>query len=236
MSDWAPKRFWTSTNTTPVENGFGVLLDNRPVRTPAKAILYLPSLKLAEHVAREFDAQEEKIDPTTMPYTRTANAAIDKVAQQHAEVASMLADYGDSDLLCYRADGPNALVARQAKEWDPLLDWAAQELGAKLETRTGVMHTAQSAEALSALRARVLGMTNFELAAFHDLVSISGSLIIGFAAALSHRSAEDLWAVSRLDEIWQAEQWGEDEEAEQMALHKKAAFLHAQAFMHQIHA
>lgn len=236
MSEWAPKRFWKTTDTVSVDDGFGVVLDGRRVRTPAKALLAVPSQKLAERIATEFDAQDDRIDPTTMPFTRTANAAIDKVAIQHAEVADMLADYGDSDLLCYRADAPDELVARQAQNWDPLLAWAEQSLGAKLEPRTGVMHSPQSPDALKVLRARVHGLTPFELAAFHDLVSISGSLIIGFAAALSHRPAEELWSVSRVDEIWQEEQWGEDEEAQAMAAHKKAAFLDADAFMRLIRA
>lgn len=231
MSDWAPKRFWKEAKTTQTEQGFGVLLDGRPVRTPAKAVLYVPTQALAAEIAREFDAQVEKINPMTMPFTRTANAAIDKVAAQHAEVADMLSDYGDSDLLCYRADAPDELVARQTQQWDLLLDWAADTLGAQLRTRTGVIHVAQDAEALSVLRARVHTMTEFELAAFHDLVSISGSLIIGFAAKLGAHPADHLWTVSRLDEIWLEEQWGTDDEAQEMAALKKAAFLHAELFM-----
>ena len=236
MSDWKAKRFWTAAAVVPAQGGFTVELDGRPVRTPAKRALVMPTQAMADLVAAEWDAQDGVIDPHSMPATKTANAAVDKVAVQNAEVAEMLAAYGDSELLCYRADAPEELVARQAAVWDPMLDWAAQTLGARLAPRTGVIHAPQDGAALQVLSLRTHQLNAFELAAFHDLVSISGSLIIGFAAALSHRSAEDLWAVSRLDEIWQAEQWGEDEEAEQMALHKKAAFLHAEAFMHQIHA
>lgn len=196
----------------------------------------MPSQKLAEQIATEFAAQDVRIDPMTMPYTRTANAAVDKVSVQHSEVSDMLAGYGDSDLLCYRADSPDALVARQSEQWDPLLAWAEQTLGAKLEPRTGVMHRPQSPEALIALRTRAHDLTDFELTAFHDLVSISGSLIIGFAAALSYRPIEELWAISRLDEIWQEEQWGADDEAQEMANFKKAAFVHAHTFMHMIYA
>ncbi|SHG84807.1 ATP12 family chaperone protein [Marivita hallyeonensis] len=234
MSEWAPKRFWKTTETTQVEGGFGILLDGRPVRTPAKAALYVPSAALASKIAIEFDAQEDRIDPTTMPFTRTANAAVDKVMLQHAEVADMLADYGDSDLLCYRADAPEELVERQNAQWDPLLDWAADALDARLETRTGVIHAAQDQAILSRLRERVHALSAFELAAFHDLVSISGSLVIGFAAKMQHRNPEELWTISRLDEIWQEDQWGEDEEAAEMALVKKDAFLHAADFMRLI--
>lgn len=235
MSEWAPKRFWKSADTQATENGFGILLDGRPVRTPAKAVLTVPSLAIAQSIAAEFDAQEDRIDPRTMPFTRTANAAVDKVAIQHAEVADMLADYGDSDLLCYRAEAPDDLVARQSTSWDPLLDWADSALGARLETRVGVMHASQDPTALSKLRQNVHEMNNFELAAFHDLVAISGSLVIGFAAKAEFMPAEELWLTSRVDEIWQQEQWGEDEEATEMAQHKKAAFLHASDFLRLLH-
>lgn len=234
MSEWAPKRFWTDAKTTQTEDGYGILLDGRPVRTPAKALLRVPSPQIAEGIAAEFAAQQDRIDPTTMPFTRTANAAIDKVSVQHAEVADMIAEYGDSDLLCYRADAPDELVARQETEWTPLLDWAAETLNARLEPRVGVMHEPQDATALSELRRRVHDLNVFQLTAFHDLVSISGSLVIGFAAKAGVYQAEDLWTISQLDEIWQAEQWGTDEEAQEMALRKKAAFLHADLFLRLI--
>lgn len=234
MSEWAPKRFWKTTETTRTEDGHGILLDGRPVRTPAKAVLYVPSAELAAEIATEFDAQQDRIDPATMPFTCTANSAVDKVAVQHAEVADMLAAYGDSDLLCYRADAPEELVARQAEHWDPLLAWAAETLGAPLETRMGVIHEAQDPAVLASLRNRVHAMTAFELAAFHDLVSISGSLIIGFAAKLQAMPAEAMWDMSRLDETWQEEQWGVDEEAQELAAFKKAAFLHADRFLRLI--
>lgn len=234
MSEWAPKRFWKTATTTQTENGFGVLLDGRPVRTPAKTILQVPTEQLAKLIAAEFDAQEGRVDPKTMPVTRTANSAIDKVSLQHREVADMLADYGDSDLLCYRADAPEELVARQSAQWDPLLDWAADTLGVRLAPRVGVIHQAQDPAGLASLRARVHDMNAFELAAFHDLVAISGSLIIGFAARLRAKPAEELWSIARLDEIWQEEQWGVDEEAQEAADFKMAAFLHADRFMRLI--
>lgn len=234
MSEWAPKRFWKTSVTTPTETGFGVLLDGRPVRTPAKALLSVPTQALADRIAAEFDAQEDRIDPTTMPFTRTANSALDKVAVQRSEVADLLADYGDSDLLCYRADAPDDLIARQAAQWDPLLDWAAETLNARLHPRVGVIHEPQDAAALAELHRRVHDLTDFELAAFHDLVSISGSLVIGFAARAGAWPAEELWSISRLDEMWQQEQWGADEEAQETAEHKRSAFLHADLFMRLI--
>ena len=123
MSDWAPKRFWTETRADACDGGYPVYLDPRTVRTPAKAAFVVPSRALAEAIAVEWDAQADKIDPSTMPMTRTANSAIDKVTAQREEVAEMLAAYGDSDLLCYRADHPLELQLRQAASWDPLLGW-----------------------------------------------------------------------------------------------------------------
>ncbi|MFD2738060.1 ATP12 family chaperone protein [Sulfitobacter aestuarii] len=227
MSEWKAKRFWTNASIVAREGGFGVELDGRTVRTPGKRPLTLPTQAMAAAVAAEWQAQEKAIDPTTMPVTRTANAAIDKVAVQHDEVADMLAAYGDADLLCYRAEAPAELVARQAELWDPLLDWARDALGAELAIRTGVIHAPQDAATLARLQQKVRQMSDFELAAFYDLVSLSGSLIIGFAAAEGAREAEDLWDISRLDEAWQAEQWGQDDDAEAVAALKKQSFLHA---------
>ncbi len=230
MSEWQTKRFWTDTRVVPDESGFGVELDGRRLKTPAKATLIMPTRHMAEAVATEWDAQIETIDPGTMPVTQSANSALDKVRHQHAEVAGMLAAYGDTDLLCYRAEGPQELVTRQAEQWDPVLDWADDALGARLVPRTGIMHEAQDARALAALEAQVHALTPFELAAFHDLVSLSGSLILGFAAALDWRPADAIWDLSRLDESWQEEQWGVDEEASANAEQKRRAFHHAKRF------
>ncbi|WP_298844957.1 ATP12 family chaperone protein [uncultured Roseobacter sp.] len=227
MSEWKAKRFWTFAEIVQQPDGFGVLLDARPVKTPAKQTLTVPTAAMAQAIADEWNAQQEQIDPRSMPFTRTANAAVDKVAVQHAEVAQMLAGYGDSDLLCYRAERPQSLVDRQNELWDPWLDWAADALGARLIPRSGVMHAAQAPEALAQLSSRVYGLTPFELAAFHDLVSLSGSLILGFGAAYGHRPAEEIWDISRLDENWQAEEWGKDDEAEAVAQIKRMDFLHA---------
>lgn len=230
MSGWAPKRFWKEARAAEAGAGWTVTLDGRPVRTPAKAAFEVPTRALAEACAAEWAAQGEVVRPETMPLTRTANSAIDKVRVQHAEVAALVAAYGETDLLCYRAAGPEALVARQAAAWDPLLDWAAAALGARLTPVAGVMHQPQDPEALARLAAATVALDAFELAAFHDLVALSGSLVIGFAAATGARGAEELWADSRIDETWQAEQWGEDEEAAAHAVLKRQAFLDAAHF------
>lgn len=230
MSEWAPKRFWKVTDVVADGDGFGVTLDGRPVRTPAKRPLRVPTQTMAQAIAAEWDAQAEKVDPRTMPVTRGANAAIDKVALQKAEVADMLAAYGDSDLLCYRAVEPEALVARQAEAWDPLIDWAAAEFGSRLKVYSGVMHAPQDPAAVARLSAFVHGFTHFELAGFHDLVALSGSLVIGLAATRDFESADRLWTVSRIDEDWQAEQWGVDEQAAETAEIKRQSFVQAKLF------
>ncbi|SLN58890.1 ATP12 chaperone protein [Roseivivax jejudonensis] len=231
MSEWAAKRFWTDATVASEADGHTVRLDGRPVKTPAKAPLVVPTAAMAAAIADEWQAQGDKIDPLSMPVTRGANAAIDRVRPQHADVADMLAEYGDADLLCYRADGPEGLVERQAAAWDPLLDWAAQTLGARLEPRTGIMHAGQDAHALSQLRGAVHALDAFELTAFHDLVSLTGSLVIGFAAERGAHAPETLWAASRIDETWQAELWGEDEEAAAAEDHKRGAFMDAVRFL-----
>jgi chaperone required for assembly of F1-ATPase len=230
MSEWKAKRFWKEAGVVEEEDGFGVRLDGRAVRTPAKAALIVPTPALAEAIAAEWDAQEGKIDPGTMPFTRSANAAIDKVARQTSEVAEMLAAYGDSDLICYRASGPVELIEKQAEAWNPLLDWTESVLSVKLLVVEGVVHAPQDAAALARLRAHVDALDTWALTAFHDLVSLSGSLVIGFAALDGFYPAETLWNLSRVDETWQAEQWGSDEEAEEMAARKQSDFIHAKRF------
>jgi chaperone required for assembly of F1-ATPase len=230
MSAWAAKRFWTDAIAEPCDGGFTVRLDTKSVRTPLKAPLVMPTLAMARAIAAEWQAQTGKIDPATMPCTRAANSAIDKVAPQYDEVVAMLAAYGGTDLLCYRATGPEALIARQAEAWGPLLDWAAQALDAPLQATAGVMHIPQPDLSLAALQAQVARLTPFQLAAFHDLVAISGSLVLALAVIHHRLTAAQAWTLSRIDEDWQAELWGEDEEATAMAALKRAAFLQADRF------
>lgn len=230
MSDWQPKRFWKQAQVEACEGGFTVRLDGRAVRTPAKAALTLPTQALAEAIAQEWDAQEKLIDPRTMPVTRGANAAIDKVSTQRVEVIDLLSEYGDSDLLCYRAAGPEGLIKRQAEGWDPMLDWAAETLGARLSVGEGVMHVVQKPDALAKLANEVAAFDDFALAGVHDLISLSGSLVLALAVTRKAIAPEEAWALSRIDEDWQAEQWGADKEATAAALTKKVAFLDAERF------
>lgn len=230
MTGWVAKRFWSDVAVVPEGDGFAVVLDERPVRTPLKARLAVPTRGFAEEVAREWAAQEGEIRPVTMPATRLANAAIDKVSAQRDEVVTMLAGYGATDLLCYRAEGPSTLVERQRMGWDPLLAWSAEALGADLATGSGVMPVQQREADLRRLREPIEAMDDFALAAFHDLVALSGSLVLAHAVAQGRLSAEEAWRLSRLDEDFQIEEWGEDEEAAEAAAHRRQAFLDAARF------
>jgi chaperone required for assembly of F1-ATPase len=230
MSVWSARRFWKEATVHPTDGGFAVRLDTRPVRTPLKAPLVLPTEGLAQAVAAEWQAQEGTVNPATMPFTRTANSAIDTVAPQFEAVASMLAAYGETDLLCYRATGPAALIDRQAAAWDPLLDWSASALQAPLRATSGVMHIDQPDTSLATLGVAVRALSPFQLAAFHDLVAISGSLVLALAVTRGRLTADQAWTLSRIDEDWQIEEWGADEEAAEIAALKHAALLQADRF------
>ncbi|WP_371171230.1 ATP12 family chaperone protein [Aliiroseovarius sp. 2305UL8-7] len=231
MSNWAPKRFWTEAKAIQVDGGHTVQLDGRSIKTPAKTLLKVPTAALAQAIAAEWDAQVDEVDPATMPVTRMANSALDKVAHQFSEVAEMLAAYGDSDLLCYRATHPDALIARQAEHWDPLLEWAADTYGARLVPVAGIMHQPQDSEAVARLSEQVYSLNHFEIAAFHDLVAISGSLVLALSVTANRLSIDEAWSLSRLDEEWQIEQWGEDEEASELAQKKRLDIVNAAWFL-----
>jgi chaperone required for assembly of F1-ATPase len=230
MTGWKSKRFWTQVGVAEGPDGWHVVLDSRPVRTPAKAPMDLPTEAMARAVAAEWAAQEGEIDPLSMPVTRSANSAIDRVAPHHADVAAMLAAYAETDLLCHRAETPETLARRQAEAWDPLLDWAAEAFGARLLPTAGVLPVAQPPASLEALSRAVRGLEAFRLAALHDLVTLSGSLILGLAVARGRIDTDAAWSVSRIDESWQMEQWGEDEEAMAAAGHHLRQFRHAARF------
>lgn len=231
MSGWKAKRFWTGAEALRGAEGWEVRLDGRPLQTPGKVPLILPTRPLAEAVAAEWHSVEGIVDPARMPLTRAANAALDKVAPRRAEVAAMLAAYGETDLLCHRAEGPAGLAARQAEAWDPLLAWAAEALEAPLDVTTGLLPVPQPAASLERLRGRIDALDPFQLTAFHDLVTLTGSLLLGFAAISGKGTADSLWKASRIDEDWQAETWGADPEAVLAAAAKRADFMQALRFL-----
>lgn len=230
MSEWKARRFWKDATVERDGTEYTVHLDGRQVKTPGKLPLVVPTKALADAITREWAVQDESVDPRTMPVTRSANAAIDKVTPQMTEVVQLLADYADADLTCYRVAEPAELVARQSAAWDPLLDWTEHEFGARLIPVQGVMHAPQAQAVLQRLTVPLHAMSAFELTGFHDLVSLSGSFVIGLAAAHRHVSVDVLWGLSRIDEVWQQEQWGVDVEAAAMAKNKNTAFLEARDF------
>lgn len=230
MTEWKRKRFWTRVETVETEDGFAIMLDDRPIRTPAKDGLHVPTRDLAQAIAEEWAAQEGEVDPETMPLTRLANSALDKVARQHRAVAEMIADYGANDLLCYRAEGPAELVERQAEQWGALLRWSEDALGLRLEVQTGLMPIGQPEQSRDEIRRLTAALGPFDLTALHELVTISGSWVIGYAALSEACPIDDLWRAALVDELWQEEQWGRDEEAIEARNARRAAFETAHRF------
>lgn len=209
------KRFWTEARA---EAG-DVLLDGRPVRTPRRNALRLPTSKLAEAIADEWNAVGDELDPRALPLTGLANAAIDIVAADHAGFAATLARYGETDLLAYRAETPAPLIERQAAEWDPVLRWARDRYDVHVELVSGIMHRAQPEATVARLSEAVAARSDFELAALSPIVTIGGSLIVGLALVERAFDAERLWSAVSLDELWQEELWGADD----LALHARSA-------------
>jgi chaperone required for assembly of F1-ATPase len=237
VTGWAPRRrFWRAAHVRPEGEGFAVDLDARALTTPAGRRLVVPAEPLARAVADEWDALEAEIDPRRLPLTRAVNAAIDRVAAQREAVIDAIAEYGGTDLLCYRAAEPAGLAARQARGWDPWLAWGARALGAPLVAVMGVMHEPQPAPSLAALRAAVAEEDAFGLTALHELVALSGSLVLGLAVARGALDAAEAWELSRIDEAWQAEHWGLDPEAEAAATRRREDFLRASAMIAMLRA
>lgn len=207
------KRFYTEAAAAETDGGWGIALDGKAVRTPARAELVLPVEDLAFAIAAEWNGQAEEIDPRAMPLTGLANAAIDRIAPDPAPVAAELARYGETDLLCYRADSPAELQQRQIAAWDPLLDWAARRYDIGFETTTDIVHRPQPEATVSRLRSAVGALDPFRLAALSPLVTISGSLVAALSLIEDEAEEDTVWEAITLDEAWQQSQWGEDEEA-----------------------
>jgi chaperone required for assembly of F1-ATPase len=213
------KRFWDSAEVGPDPGGFRVLLDGRVVRLPGGTPLLLPRRSLAEAIAAEWNAagggKGGKLDWADVPLTRLAGTAQERVAPDPEPVVRQIARYGEADLLCYRAGGPEALVQRQREQWQPWLEWAAREYGAELRVTTGVMHVVQDPQALAALAGAVAAQAPAALAALGVAVPALGSLVLGLAMAAVHLDAGTAFALASLDESFQAELWGRDTAAEE---------------------
>jgi len=209
-----PKRFYKSVSVEAEGDAFGVRLDGKPVRTPGKALLALPNEATATLVAAEFEAQDKVIDPVSMPTLRLVNTAIDGVAADPQAVLEDILRFASSDLLCYRADGPQGLVERQNEHWDPVLDWARGDLGARFNLAEGVVHVEQPRESIAVLGAHLARRADpMRLAALHVMTSITGSALLALAVEAGALDMEAAWLAAHVDEDWQAEQWGQDAEA-----------------------
>jgi len=212
------RRFYARGEVAEGEGGFAVLLDGLPVKTPARRALAAPTRALAEALAAEWEAQRDVVDPAKMPLTRLANSIIDGVADAPAAVAAEAEKYLASDLVCYRAEGPDGLVARQAGAWDPVIAWAREALGARFVVAAGMVFVVQPDAALAAARA-ALPRDPWRLGAFHAVTTLTGSALIALAVLNGRLGVEEAWRAAHVDEDWNMDFWGRDE----LALERRAA-------------
>lgn len=208
-------RFYKEASAEPNEHGYGVNLDGRPVKTPGGSALTLGNAALADAVRGEWQAQGEKILPATMPMMQLACTVIDRVSPNRTEIVDQTAEYGGSDLLCYRSEAPEDLAKRQHEAWQPTLDWAADKFDASLNCGAGVLHVAQPESSLLALKAVLTRYDDWELTCAAQLTRIFGSLVLALAVCEGRLDWSDAFSASVLDEEFQAERWGEDREAMQ---------------------
>ena len=204
------KRFYKEVTVT---GDRGIALDGRPLRTPKKAPLNLPTPLLAEAIAEEWRGQGEHLDPHGMTLTKLANTAIDRVAAERPRILAEMVDYAGSDLVCYRADRPPDLVARQEAHWNPVLAWTLTELDAPFAVQKGVMHRKQAEEALRAVATALSDRSEFEIAALHSFMTLTGSALIALMLAGRAISPDEAWTAAHVDEDYQIAHWGEDQEA-----------------------
>ena len=207
-----PKRFYEQVSVGGEPPLLPVLLDGRPIKTPMRAQLAVPVMALAEALAQEWDDQAEEIDPATMPLTRLCNTAIDRVSANPQLIIDEMTEFAGSDLLCYRADTPESLVGRQQAMWDPLLEFADETLGARFVTVSGLMHQAQPDTALAAISSYLGAQDAFALTAIHNITTLTGSCLIAVAVHHGRLSGLEAWSAAHVDEDWQIDQWGTDDE------------------------
>lgn len=214
------KRFWKDVTVT----ADGIALDGKPIRTPERAALKVPSAALAEAIADEWRAVEGTIDPRAMPLTGLANAAIDRIAPDTASFAAGLAKYAESDLLCYRAAEPPELAQRQAALWNPALDWAEGRYGVQFELAQGVMHQPQPPATIARLSEAVAARDHFALAGLFPIVTVTGSVVLALALIEGAMDAEAVWTAARIDDDWQEQHWGVDDLAQRTTAAHRADF------------
>jgi chaperone required for assembly of F1-ATPase len=225
-----PRRFYENATVNQTPGGYSVLLDGKPVHTPARRLLRAPTMALAAGLAAEWNVQTDVVDPAKMPLTRLANAIIDGIVETPRPVADEIKNYLASDLLFYRASAPQGLVERQTRHWDPILQWAAEVLGAKFYLGEGVVHVTQPEAALAAASSAVPD-DPWRLGAAHVITTLTGSALIALAMVHGQLSAEAAWQAAHVDEDWNMEQWGRDEMAMQRRDFRHAEFLAAAAVL-----
>ena len=225
------KRFWATAEAVAEDSGWGVRLDERPLRTPGRALLVVPTEALAKAIAQEWASAVDDVDPRALPLTGLANAATDRVAPDRAAFAAGLARYAEADLACYRAEGPETLAARQRQSWDELLGWARRRFDVDFVVTTGIVHVAQPRPTVERLAHEVAALDAFRLAGLSRLVTIGGSLIAALAVLEGALTPEQAWAAVSIDERWQIEKWGADAEAELAMANREHDFLAAARFL-----
>jgi chaperone required for assembly of F1-ATPase len=225
------KRFWKAAVAVPVDGGSAIELDGRRIKTPAKAELVVPTAVLADAIAAEWNGCGDDVEPRAMPLTGLANAAIDRIAPDKESFAAGIASYGESDLVCYRAEGPETLVRRQAESWDVLLSWARRRYDVDFTCQPGIMHVPQPRDTVRKLGHAVAALDACQLAGLSLLVTIGGSLIAGLAVLEEMMPAEAAWEAVSLDDRWQLEQWGDDAEALAALDLRRRDFLAAAKFL-----
>ena len=225
------KRFWKDVSVAPEGEGWGIQLDGRSVRTPARASLIVPNEGLANAIAEEWRSVEDAVDPRAMPLTGLANAAIDRVTPERRAFAGGLARYAEADLACYRSEWPPELVERQKAAWDPVLAWARRRYDVDFSTTSGLMHVPQPQATVERLAHAVEALDAFRLAGLSPLVTIGGSLVAALAVLEKAITADEVWKAVSVDERWQLEQWGADAEAESALENKRRDFMAAARFL-----
>ena len=225
------KRFWKAVEVERESAGWGIRLDDRLVRTPAREALVVPTETLALAIGGEWAGVDGEIDPGSMPLTGLANAAIDRVAPDRAAFAHGLARYAEADLTCYRAETPPALMARQAESWDPLLAWARRRFDVDFAVISGLTHVAQPPATVERLAHAVAALDAFHLAGLSPLVTIGGSLVAALAVLEKAVTTDQAWQAVSVDERWQLEQWGADAEAEATLESRHRDFMAGASFL-----
>jgi chaperone required for assembly of F1-ATPase len=225
------KRFWRTAAAVEREDGWGVELDGKPLRTPTRVPLFAPTEALAQAIADEWNGVEEKVDPRSMPLTGLANAAIDRVVVDKNTFADGLARYAEADLACYRAEGPQGLIERQAKDWDALLSWGRRRFDVDFCTTSGITHVDQPAATVERLSHAISALDAFRLAGLSPLITIGGSLLAALGVLEGAFTPEQAWDAVSLDDRWQLEKWGSDAEAEAALASRRWDFLAAARFL-----